>query len=541
MRNRLLRVLAVALPGALLAAACTSPGGGGDAAAGDSGGPTSIEPGLVNVSQQQPKPTSGGTLNVSLYSFPPTLDPARTYGTIATSGIPMAAVYGVLMRYNPKTGEYEPKMAKSLAHSDDFTTWTLKLRPDVHFSDGTPLDAQAVVSNLKRIVRIGQTTTAPVIERMIEGYETPDAHTVVFHLTKSWSRFPYILATNGGMVVSPSAVEELGEKFGRHPVGAGPFTVTSYAPNAEIVMTRNKDYWGGKVYLDKVRFTHIAGGDATAERFRTGGVQMGVVLNSEVLTSMVEDGTPGYVVYNHVGGWVPNQNGDHPTADPRVRRAIAYAMNVDQLNQRAAGGTGAFHRTLFPKTSPWDTGTSGAKYNPDKARKLVKQVKQETGWDGSLTIMAVQTQGAAWREAITLKGQLNAVGFKVHLEGLQSINELIRHTFVKKDYDLAYWVVTAWNSAPWIALSSNLRSDSQRNPYGYSSEKFDKLLTELRAAPNEKQRKQVISQMQQLWKKEQPVILNKSSDNYVFWGKKVHGVVPTSLGVVLLDNAFMTS
>lgn len=539
MRNRGSRRVVAALSGAFLIAACTS-AGGSDSGSDESGGGQAREPGLVNIGDGSPDPVSGGTLNVSLYSFPQSLDPAQTYGTIATSGIPMAAIYGVLMRYDPESGEYEPKLAKSLSHNTDFTKWTLELRDGVEFSDGTPLDAEAVVSNLKRIANAGKTTIAPIITKMIKDYETPDAHTVVFDLSQAWSRFPYLLASNGGMVPSPDAVAEYDDEFGRHPVGAGPFTLSDYTSNEAIVLARNPDYWDGRAHLSKVRFTQISGGDSTAERFHSGGVQMGVTLDPEIISSMVDDGTPGYLVYNHAGGWVPNQNEDHPTSDPAVRRAIAYAMDVDQLNERAVNGKAAFHRTLFPENSRWDTGKAGVGHNPDKARELVTQAKKETDWDGSLKLLAVQTQQAAWREAITLKGQLNAVGFDVQLEGLQNINQLIRHSFVKQDYDLAYWVVTAWDSAPWIALYSNMGSTSKRNPYGYASDRFDNLLGELRSAGDEQERRDVLAGMQQVWKNDQPVILNKSSENFVFWNEQVHGVVPSSLGVVLLDDAFLS-
>lgn len=532
------RLLAIALAGSLLAAACTNPDDGSTA---EDSEKTGAETGLVNVSDAEVEPSSGGTLNASLYSMPPTLDPAQTYGTFATSGIPMAAIYGVLMRYDPKSGDYAPRLAKSLSHSEDFTKWTLELRKGVKFSDGTPLDADAVVQHLKRLVEAGKTTIAPVVAEMVEKYEKPDNNTVVFHLSQSWSRFPYILATNGGMVTSPSAVKKYGEKYGQRPVGAGPFKLESYTPGEAVALTRNPDYWDGKVHLDKVRFTHIAGGEGTAERFRNGGVQMGVLQDSEILASLIEEGVPGYLVRNHGGGWVANQNEDRPTSDPRVRRAVAYAMNVDQLNQRAADGKAAFHRTLFPQGSPWDSGAAGVEHNPDKARKLVQEVKKETDWDGSLKLIAVQKKQAQWRESIALKGQLNAVGFKVDLQGLQGINQLTRHAFIKKDYDLAYWVLTDWNSAPWISLYSNLQSESDRNPYGYDSEEFDKLLGELRAAPTEEKRKEALSEIQQVWTKDQPMVLNKSSSGYVFWDDKVHGVQPTSLGVVLLDDAFIES
>src|SRR5699024_1885513 len=222
MTNRTAWLLGVTLSATLLLASCTTPDEGEDTTAGPEGpGPPA---GLVNVADDADvTPQAGGTLDVSLYSFPDSLDPAQSYGTIATSGIPMAAVYDVLLRYDPDSGDYEPKLAESLSHNEDFTEWELELPDDVEFSDGTPLDSAAVVANLERIVSSGKTTIAPIVDKVIDEYETPDAHTVVFHLSKAWSRFPYILATNGGMVASPDAVEEQGDDFGQHPVGAGPF------------------------------------------------------------------------------------------------------------------------------------------------------------------------------------------------------------------------------------------------------------------------------------------------------------------------------
>src|SRR5699024_11763865 len=116
----------------------------------------------------------------------------------------------------------------------------------------------------------GTTRLATLVAQVVDEYEPPDAPTVVFHLSKAWSRFPYILATNGGMVATPDAVEEPGDDFGQHPVGAGPSKVTDYTANEAITMQRNTDYSDGDVPLEELRFTQIAGGDATAERFDSG-------------------------------------------------------------------------------------------------------------------------------------------------------------------------------------------------------------------------------------------------------------------------------
>lgn len=528
-------LVAITAAVAVVAAGCTS----GAQTTGSSSSDTVIRPGPVNVSGETRQPEPGGTLEVSLFTFPRTLDPVRAHASAVTAGIPLAAIYGVLVRYNPRTGEFEPKMAKSLAHNDAFTTWTLTLRPDVTFTDGTPLNAQAVVDQFQRIVRQGRITAASIIEKFVAGYATPDPNTVVFHLTKGWSRFPSLLAGNAGMIASPTAVQERGDSFGRKPVGAGPFTLKSFVPGEEIVLVRNPDYWGDPAHLDTVRFTHIAGSSATVDRFRTGGIDLGTITNSNLIQSMIRDGVPGYVATRHGGGWMPNMAEGHPTADPRVRRAIAYAVDIQQLNQRAAGGTGLYHRTLFPETSRWDPGAAGVNVNRDKAKRLVAEVKRTTDWDGSLHIVAVQRQQWQWQAALTLQAQLNAVGFDATVEGLRNNNELIRTVFVKKDYDLASWVLTIGNAAPWVSLYSNLHSRSDRNISGYSNATMDDLLAKLRTAADARTARKTIADIQTLWADEQPFILVRSSLNYTFWGKQVHGIVPTSAGNVLLDDAFI--
>src|SRR5699024_11033612 len=104
-----------------------------------------------------------------VYGEAASLEPAGISGSLpgVYGGMELAAIYDVLMRYNPKTGEYEPQLAKALEHNDDHTTWTLTLRDGVKFSDGTSLDAQAVKSSINRYVEQGG-SFAPYITRFVD-------------------------------------------------------------------------------------------------------------------------------------------------------------------------------------------------------------------------------------------------------------------------------------------------------------------------------------------------------------------------------------
>src|SRR5699024_11205337 len=99
-------------------------------------------------------PRSGGTLDYATYNSVSSLDPADRQDGGATGGSEMAAIYDLLMRYDPTTddptagdgaGTYVPQLAESLTSNNDDTVWTLTLRDGVTFSDGAPVDADAVV------------------------------------------------------------------------------------------------------------------------------------------------------------------------------------------------------------------------------------------------------------------------------------------------------------------------------------------------------------------------------------------------------------
>ena len=90
----------------------------------------------------------------------PTLDPATYPGTGSSGGSEAGAIFGYLMRYDHTSNAYVPYMAQSMTHNDAFTVWTLTLRPNLSFTDGTPFDAAAVITNLKRYMNPALRSTA---------------------------------------------------------------------------------------------------------------------------------------------------------------------------------------------------------------------------------------------------------------------------------------------------------------------------------------------------------------------------------------------
>ena len=535
MTNRTLgrcRLVAVALVGGLLVTAC---GGGAGGESSDGEGGKTFQIGMVGERDGGGKPQRGGTLTFAAYAEATSLDPAETIASGSTGGSALAAVYDVLVRYDPEAQKYEPQLAKSLRHSDDHRTWTLTLRDGVTFSDGTPLDAEAVVWSINRYVEQGG-SQASLWSANVASMEATDPSTVVFELQRSWPAFAYMLATGPGMIVSPSSVA--GEKF--TPVGAGPFTLSRYAPHEELILKARTDYWGGKPYLNKLRFTWLKGAQAKLETLNAGGVDVAFLRAPEVVTEAREAGYEGFMNLNSLGDVVTiNHRQGRPGSDVRVRRALAYAINPEVTNQHSNSGKGMPGKALFQDYSRWHTGTKPLPYDPAKAKKLLKTARAD-GYDGRITYLSPQIP-AAKAEALALKAMLEKVGFSVTIDYVRSISEQIRRVYVKHDFDIASGALSYTEAAPYRRFFVSLHSDSQINAAGYDNQKMDQLIRKVQTATTEKAKRQVIAKIQRQWNKTVPYAVLGASPTFVAWQENVHGITPTTYNLLLFGNAWKGS
>jgi peptide/nickel transport system substrate-binding protein len=187
------------------------------------------------------------------------MDPAAVTGSSGLGGEPprMYAVYDALMLTDNKTGEVKPVLAESLTSSDRIV-WTLKLRPNVKFSDGTPYDAEAIKFNWERHNDPALNSTARPLIQSMKSIEVVDPLTVRVTLNAENGQFPRNIASNLAWSVSPTAAKAKGASYGRTPadiVGAGPFIVKEWTRDSKMVLAKNPNYWRtGQPYLDELEF-----------------------------------------------------------------------------------------------------------------------------------------------------------------------------------------------------------------------------------------------------------------------------------------------
>lgn len=494
-----------------------------------------VNTGLVGEQSDGGDPVSGGTLSFATYNGVSSLDPADRQDGGATGGSEMAAIYDLLMRYDPQSREYQPQLAQSLTANDDNTVWTLTLREGATFSDGTPVDAAAVRWSIDHYLEKKGTHTQ-VWKASVADVAAPDPSTVVFTLRQPWNEFPILFTTGPGMVVAPSSTA--GGKF--TPIGAGPFTVEKFASQDELVLAANPAYWNGRPHLDTLRFPAIVSEQGKLDALHTGGVQAAYLRSAEVVHNALEAGDVGYVYTVNMGGVGNiNQRDGRPASDERVRKAIVAAFDPETFNQRVEAGYGMPGSDMFQDWSRWHGAVAGSGYDPETAKKLLAEAKAD-GYDGKLTYVGLNDP-ATQQSALAFQSMLQAVGFTVDIVYTTSINDLVKTMYVQHDYDIGYAGFNILEESPFVRMYGNFFSESTSNVLGYRNPEMDALLGELQTAPTDDDRRKVLEDIQTVVNDTAPVLVVNAGKYFIPWSKNAHGITPSADGIMLFGNAWITS
>lgn len=498
----------------------------------DSGAESTYETGLVNIADAG-DPVKGGSITFGAFSEPAVLDPAQTIVAGSTGGLEMAAVYDVLMRWDSAENKVVPQLAESLEPNEDFTEWTLKLRPDVKFSDGSVLDSAAVKYSIERYVEAGA-DEAKLWTGNLKKMETPDPTTVVFELSKTWPSFDYLLTTGSGMIVSKSS--DKGGKF--TPVGAGAFTLGQVRPQEKMTLEANPGYWDGAPNLEKVEIVYLNAPATTRDSFEAGDIDLGFLRDPDLVDKQLDAKTAGYLNMVSLGNVVViNASEGRPGEDPRVRQAMHMAIDPKLINNRTYDGAGVSSNEIFPDYSVWHTETDALPYDPEAAKKLVEEAKAD-GFDGKVSYLD-SSDPASRESGLAIKASLDAVGFDVTLNLVRSIQDQIVAVAVEGNYDIAGWGISWREAGPFGRMYATLHSDGNLSVGMPTSPELDALIEEFQGAATIEDQKAVVSKIQEQWNEQVPALVFGPTPEFLMFGDDVHGVVDTTNSMVLLDEAWV--
>ena len=308
---------------------------GGD----DGGGSGSGEEGVqADEFSEQGDPVEGGEITVGLEAETNSWLPGE--GSFSNSGTTVAyAIYDPLIKRTAE-GDFQPYLAESMEPNEDLTTWTLKLRPNVQFHDGTPLNAQALKTIWDTyLVAPGSNLTANLAE--VQSLDVVDDLTVTYTLKAPNAAFPDLLTDPAGWPFSPTAAAAAGPDAGSSPVGTGPFRFVSWQRDSQLVVEKNEDYWReGLPYLDGITFRPIPDEDTRVSSLQSGDIDaMQSLRQSTVARARENDGVDNYEFLGNNSGGSNFNTSRPPFDDVRVRRALALALDQEALIE-VLGGTG---------------------------------------------------------------------------------------------------------------------------------------------------------------------------------------------------------
>src|SRR6185295_11099527 len=210
-------------------------------------------------------------LRIGLAEDPDNLDPTTAGSYVGR--IVLASLCDKLFDIDEKLN-IVPQLALSHETSEDGRTVTLKLRPNVKFHDGEPFDAEAVKFTLDRHMTMPTSIRKAELSQ-IDKVEVVDPLTVRLLLKAPFSPLIAQLTDRAGMMVSPKAVKEAGDKFVQKPICAGPFKFTERVAQERIVLDRFPDYWGkDRIHLDRITYFSIPDSTVRLANLRAGALDL---------------------------------------------------------------------------------------------------------------------------------------------------------------------------------------------------------------------------------------------------------------------------
>lgn len=337
-----------------------------------------------------------------------TLDPRNGSGTITTNV--MSYLYDSLLQTD-ETGKIIPKLAESYKQIDA-TTWEFKLKKDAKFSDGTPVTAEDVkytVDSFKDPSKNFKLSS----DYKFMNIEIKDPQTFEIKLEKPFQSLPLRLTC---MCILPKGyLEKVGdEEFAKKPIGSGPYKIQEWTKDNQVVLVRNENYYGNKPKADKVVFKIIP--EAASRMAALESHEVDII--SGVQTSEIErlKGVSGVKV---VGGPTTrviflgmNLKTDTPLKDKKVRQALNYAVNKDEIIKGVMDGNATPIPTIAtPQYEFYDKNITPYEYNPEKAKELLKEAGYPDGFDIQMSLTESYMNGQDVAQAIS--GQLAKVGVRV--------------------------------------------------------------------------------------------------------------------------------
>ncbi len=443
-----------------------------------------------------------GYLYLRLNNNPTTLDPALI--TDVQGGGIAAKLFNGLVRFNENL-DIVPDIARSWSLSPDQLTYTFRLRRNVKFSNGRKVTAHDFQYSFERVLM--PKTKAPltwVLDRVegagdfiagrttgVSGIRVVNDQILVLKLEKPFGPFLSLLAMSTAYVVPREEVERLGQDFGTHPVGSGPYVLAEWKHGQHIILTAREDYFEGGPKLNGIYFRIIPEDLTAVMEFDTGRLDVLLIPASEY-RRYTSDPAWRDQVFGMTGlnSYYIGLNCTRPPFnDVRVRRAVNMAIDRQHILNTVFEKRGVLAAGPVPpglwKTRTFMRGAVGYKYDPEKAKAWIRQA----GVEGATIKIYISADPEVLDIIEVVQSYLAKVGLKSEITQLDW--SAFKHAVNEGEPD-AFWL-SWWADYPdpenfLFPLFHSASVGSSGNRTRCLDPELDRLIETAQRTLNEKQR-----------------------------------------------------
>ena len=479
------------------------------------------------------EPVSGGTLTMARTADIFTFDPYNTQDDYSI--FTELQVYDRLVKLAADGKSVEPELATAWEIAPDGLTATFTLRPDVKFSDGTPLTADDVVFSLTRA--IDQTGSWGFLFSPVTAVEKVDESTIKLTMSEPFAPLELALSTFAASIYSKANFEQYGDTAGEHPLGTGAFMLDRWDKGQQVVLKKNPYYWQeGKPYLDGVTFSIVGDDNARVLQLMGGQVDAIDFVPPNQIDQVTGSGAQLQKVDGTAVGWMTLNEAIKPLDEAAVRCALAYAFDREAIAKNVYFGNAAAAKSIIPSsTAFYDANTDPITYDMAKAKELLASSSVPDGFDleihvptGDSTRLAIaQIWGASLKE----------LGINLKITQVEATTAQELYNTEKYSVRISAW--TNDTPDPDEMMGAGLDYNVQNALHtGYHSDAVRDMVLQGRAELDPAKRQEIYTAIQKQVNQDCPFIYTVEVPRLYATTGKVQGFVPNAQGKYSFEDVW---
>ena len=414
-----------------------------------------------------------------------------------------------------ENGNLNPAVASEYTISEDNKVYTFTLRDGIKFHDGSAVTVEDIKYSIDR--NAGADGSEPLVSSFsnIDSVNIIDDSHVEIVLKEADSEF----LTQLTVAIIPASNE--------HPettlIGTGPYKYVSSAPQENFVVTAFDDYWGDKAYIKNVVFKIESNADAVVMDLEGGSIDMFARIPSSQVAQLsdkfeIYEGTMNLVQALYLNNKVK------PFDDVRVRQALCYAINTQEIMDFVSDGAGVeIGSAMYPSFGKYFMPELNDVYNQDveKAKALLTEAGYPNGFEFTITVPSNYKQHVDTAQVIA--EELKAVGVTANIQEIEW-NSWLSDVYTDRKYESTVVGFDA-STLSAAALLARYETTASKNMFNFSSEAFDTAYANAKATSDDELKTKYYKECEEILAKEAANVYIQDLPEFVALNKKFTGYV----------------